>query len=268
MASTVEQQTINLIRQYAHPLSSSNHLDALMERIGDARIVMLGEVSHGTHEYYTWRTRLSKRLIAEKGFDFIAVEGDWPDCYKVNRFIKHYTPQPQHATDVLKQFRRWPTWMWANWEVVALVEWLHQYNGGLENHARIGFYGLDVYSLWDSLHEIKTYLRQMDPAILQDAERAFRCFEPFKGDDGQSYARATQLVPTTCEDEVIKMLAQIRSRMEWYGHDMESAFSTCMKHWSGYWSFMAVNQKQSSGRTTRTLAMLLQLIWQMKACST
>lgn len=226
MASKVEQQAISLIRQNALPLKAVHDLNPLMERIGDARIVMLGEASHGTHEYYTWRTRLSKRLITEKGFDFIAVEGDWPDCYKINRFIKHYSPQPDHATHVLKQFRRWPTWMWANWEVIALVEWLHEYNRRLANHERIGFYGLDVYSLWDSLHEIRNYLKKMDPAILQDAERAFRCFEPFKGDEGQSYARATQLLPTTCEDEVIQMLTQIRSRMESYDHDMESAFST------------------------------------------
>jgi erythromycin esterase-like protein len=109
------------IQEKALPLSNDDSLDPLMDRIGDARVVMLGEASHGTHEYYTWRSRISKRLIREKGFSFIAVEGDWPDCYRLNRYLKGYT-QERHASDVLHSFGRWPTWMWANWEVAALAE--------------------------------------------------------------------------------------------------------------------------------------------------
>ncbi|MGB8193850.1 MAG: erythromycin esterase family protein [Chitinophagaceae bacterium] len=220
------KQIIELLNRHILPLESSRDLDPLMERIGEARIVMLGEASHGTHEYYTWRSRLSKRLIAEKGFDFIAVEGDWPDCYKINRYIKHYGPQQEHAIDVIKLFDRWPTWMWANWEVVALAEWMKQYNSQRQGHERTGFYGLDVYSLWDSLYEIREYLQKTDPALLPDAERAFRCFEPYHHDEGQSYARATRLVPASCEQEVIKVLHSIQSRMQSYDHDVENAFST------------------------------------------
>src|SRR3982751_744979 len=115
-------------RRQTHPLRNASDLDPLLERIGDARYVLLGEASHGTSEYYTWRAELSKRLIREKGFSFIAVEGDWPDCYRVNRYVKGYDQSGDNAREVLHAFERWPTWMWANREIVALTEWLRQYN--------------------------------------------------------------------------------------------------------------------------------------------
>src|SRR5215212_7473805 len=136
-------------KQYT--LNSSKDLDPLLERIGNAHFVLLGEASHGTHEFYTWRTAISKRLIAEKGFNFIAVEGDWPDCYRVNRYVKGLDGAGEDARSVLQAFTRWPTWMWANMEVGALAEWLRRHNAGLAEADRVGFYGLDVYSLWESL---------------------------------------------------------------------------------------------------------------------
>jgi len=105
-------------------LNSSKDLQPLIDDIGDASVVMLGEASHGTHEFYTWRTAISKRLIEEKGFRFIAVEGDWPDCYKINRYIKGYKSSGESSIQqILQNFDRWPTWMWANWEVAALSGW-------------------------------------------------------------------------------------------------------------------------------------------------
>ena len=135
----------------ARPLQTAADLDPLLDLIGDADYVLLGEASHGTSEYYTWRARLSKRLLQEKGFSFIAVEGDWPDCYAINRFIKHYEHAAQSARDVLATFTRWPTWMWANWEIVALIAWLRTYNDSRPPAQQVGFYGLDVYSLRESL---------------------------------------------------------------------------------------------------------------------
>lgn len=125
--------------------------------------MLLGEASHGTSEYYTWRAKLSQRLILEKGFSFIAVEGDWPNCYSVNRFVKGYPGAGENAREVLRAFTRWPTWMWANWEVVALTEWLKRHNAGLRNAQKVGFYGLDVYSLWESLASVMAYLEETDP---------------------------------------------------------------------------------------------------------
>jgi erythromycin esterase-like protein len=140
--------------------------------------VLLGEATHGTSEYYRWRTQLSQRLIVEKGFSFIAVEGDWPDCYRVNRYIKNYEDAGGNAKEILGAFERWPTWMWANWEVVALVEWLRRHNADASENQKVGFYGLDVYSLWESLSEVTRYLEQNAPEALQAAYHAYGCFEP------------------------------------------------------------------------------------------
>ena len=117
--SVDETAAISAIKQWSYPLNSRADLRPLFDRIGDSRIVMLGEASHGTNEYYTWRTHISRKLIEEKGFNFIAVEGDWPDCYRLNRFVKGYDPEHRTALKILHQFNRWPTWMWANWEVAA-----------------------------------------------------------------------------------------------------------------------------------------------------
>jgi erythromycin esterase-like protein len=199
------------VRALARPLDSPADLDPLLNRIGNARVVLLGEASHGTHEFYTWRAELSKRLIQEKGFRFIAVEGDWPDCYRINRFIKGYRRTPASADEVLDTFRRWPTWMWANEEILDLTRWLRRHNDGRREQERVGFYGLDVYSLWDSLDEVMRYLREHAPESLESARRALRCFEPY-GEDEQEYARATVLVPASCEKEVLRLLGEVRSR--------------------------------------------------------
>jgi erythromycin esterase len=196
------------VRSLARPLRSPADLDPLMERIGNARCVLLGEASHGTAEFYTWRASLSERLITEKGFSFIAVEGDWPDCYRVNRYVKGYDGGGDGALEVLHAFERWPTWMWANEEVVALAEWLHDYNWGLPDDRKAGFYGLDVYSLWDSLYQVMGYLQKTDGKALEAAKRAFRCFEPY-GEDPQEYARSTMWVPESCEQEAVRLLAEI-----------------------------------------------------------
>ncbi|HEU4904011.1 MAG TPA: erythromycin esterase family protein, partial [Flavisolibacter sp.] len=171
-----------------HALNTAKDLDALLEDIGDRPVVMLGEASHGTHEYYTWRTAISKRLIVEKGFNFIAVEGDWPDCYKINRFVKGYKDASDSIRDVLQNFDRWPTWMWANWEIAALAEWLRDHNQGKRADQKIGFYGLDVYSLWDSMYAMIDYLEKEDPQAAQSVKKAIQCFEPFQENE-QAYAR-------------------------------------------------------------------------------
>ncbi|QEC65801.1 erythromycin esterase family protein [Panacibacter ginsenosidivorans] len=220
-----EHAAISTIKQKAHPLQSKVDLQPLFNRIGDSRIVMLGEASHGTHEYYTWRAHITKRLIEEKGFNFIAVEGDWPDCYRLNRFIKGYDADNKSAFKVLRAFNRWPTWMWANWEIIALADWLRQYNIGLAANKKSGFYGLDVYSLWESMESIMRYLQKTDKAALKVAEEAYHCFEPYKKDEGQAYARALQFVPELCENEVVHLLKEIQRKLPSYNTDHENVFN-------------------------------------------
>src|SRR4030095_13107988 len=157
----------SIIRDYAYPLQQKSDLQPLFDRIGDAKIVMLGEASHGTHEYYTWRVHISRKLIEEKGFNFIAVEGDWPDCYRLNRFIKNYRDAGENSRQVLQEIKRWPTWMWAHWEIVELASWLYEHNKLLPLNEKIGFYGVDVYSLWESMESILHYLEKVDHNALK-----------------------------------------------------------------------------------------------------
>lgn len=159
-------------------LDCSNDLDILLDRIGDSQFVLLGEASHGTSEFYRWRTKITKRLIKEKEFSFIAVEGDWPDCYQVNRYIKGFPDSGKNAYDVLYSFNRWPTWMWANKEMIELMEWLRLYNDKQQQQAQeqknnsftsdsngnrkiVGLYGLDLYSLWESMEAVIQYLKKL-----------------------------------------------------------------------------------------------------------
>jgi len=220
-----EREITGLIKQTAYPLHTFGNLEPLIKKIGDARIVMLGEASHGTHEYYTWRSYITQRLIREKGFNIIAVEGDWPDCYRLNRFIKGYDIENKSVFKVLHAFNRWPTWMWANWEINALGEWLLNHNDTVPSHKKVGFYGLDVYSLWESMESIMNYLQKTDPKAYEIAEEAFNCFEPYRLNEGQSYAHAARLVPELCETEVVRLLKEIRHKIPLYNSDPENVFS-------------------------------------------
>lgn len=211
------------VRSAALPLRHERDLDPLIDAIGDARFVLLGEATHGTSEFYTWRTEISKRLIRDHGFSFIAVEGDWPDCYQLNRFVKSFPGAPKTAEEALRVFRRWPTWMWANRETAALLEWLRARNAPLPEERRAGFFGLDVYSLWESMDEVVRYLDRIDPEAARSARRAYACFEPF-AEDAQEYARATAIVPTTCEDEAVTILRALRARAPAYREDGRDAF--------------------------------------------
>jgi erythromycin esterase-like protein len=219
--ASTESSLLREIESLARPIRNVDDLDPLMEMIGDARFVLLGEATHGTSEFYTWRDRISRRLIVEKGFSFIAVEGDWPDCYTVNRYVKQVAGTS--AEEVLHAFARWPTWMWANREIVQLVEWMRSHNRLLPSSRQAGFYGLDVYSLWESMHSVLEYLERMDPELARNAKRAYSCFEPYE-EDAQEYARATVLVPTSCEDEAVRILSSLRSRASEFREDGPDAY--------------------------------------------
>jgi erythromycin esterase-like protein len=231
-----------------HVLQTSKDLDYLMEDIGDRSIVMLGEASHGTHEFYTWRTAITKRLIEEKNFSFIAVEGDWPDCYRVNRYIKDYPEAGSDIHAVLETFDRWPTWKWANWETAALVEWLKEKNKKLPAGKKKGFYGLDVYSLWESMKAMIEYLEKEDPVSVEAAKKAIHCFEPFEENEVE-YARFT-LSGHNCRDAVMGLLKEIRNRSATMDGDREAGFNTEQNAWIAvnaekYYSVMTAFNNES-----------------------
>lgn len=211
------------IEKYYHRLENSTDLDPLLEKIGESKYVLLGEASHGTHEYYTWRAQISKRLIKEKGFSFIAVEGDWPDCYNINSWIKNYENAPDEIFEVLKNFRRWPTWMWANWEIAAFATWLRGHNDKLPTHKKTGFYGLDVYSLWESMESIVGYLEKEDPETAKLAQDAVQCFEPFKARD--SYASVFSSSNSDCKSEVVDLLQEVRKKAHSYDREEEAGLN-------------------------------------------
>ncbi|GAA0457626.1 hypothetical protein Aca07nite_70200 [Actinoplanes capillaceus] len=196
------------VASIARPLRDPGDLEILLDRAAAARVVMIGEATHGTHEFYEWRAELTKRLIAECGYSFVAVEGDWPDCERVNAAVRDDRADPR---DALVRYDRWPTWMWANEETVDFTRWLHARNARRAPDDRVGFHGLDVYSLWESMREILTWLREHDPDLVPAALDAYRCFEPYH-EDPNAYGWATQLVPAACEDRVVTMLSAVRDR--------------------------------------------------------
>ncbi|HYH33052.1 MAG TPA: erythromycin esterase family protein [Pseudonocardia sp.] len=211
----MDDQDLADVRAVARPLHTDADLDGLLERVGDARLVLIGEASHGTHEYYAWRDRLTRRLVAEKGFGFVAVEGDWPDCRRLHRFVTDHPQGPDDVEAVLRGYDRWPTWMWANTAVRDAASWLRAHNDGHDDGAapqqRVGFHGLDVYSLQRSMREVVGWLRAHEPELADAALEAYRCFEPY-GPDPFEYARATRLAPESCEDEVVAVLRRMCER--------------------------------------------------------
>jgi len=219
-----DEAAVAQIRERALPLAGDSDLDPLVARLAGVRFACLGEASHGTHEFYRWRARLSRRLIEEHAFNWIGVEGDWPDCWRINRWVRGLDDQELSVEQLLARFERWPTWMWANRDVAEFLEWLHEWNDARPPSARVGFYGLDVYSLWDSLRRILGWLELNQPDALPRAMRAWQCFLPY-GEDPHRYAWATRLVPTSCEGPVVALLAEVRHHAGAAEHgDEEAAF--------------------------------------------
>ncbi|GGK78510.1 hypothetical protein GCM10011405_27950 [Rufibacter glacialis] len=193
-----------------HPLKNEQDLDLLLQEIGEARVVLLGEASHGTSEYYTWRAAITKRLMQEKGFDFMAVEGEWADSYRVNQFIKGPGKDSAATVALLEQYNRWPTWMWGNHEVADLVTWLNGYNQGKPVAQKVGFYGLDVYCLWESMNELMPYVEQ-NPALLKAARQVHQCFQPYSA-DAMQYAQAVANASASCRTQTSRLWKEIQQQ--------------------------------------------------------
>jgi erythromycin esterase len=214
---------VDAVTAATEPLEHPDDLDRLVEAFGDRQYVLIGEASHGTSEFYRWRSQLTARLVQERDFSFVAVEGDWPACYELNRYVKGLPEAAETSREALAAFGRWPTWMWGNWEVLEFLDWLEVHNAGLAEDERVGFYGLDVYSLFESMEAVVDYLADVDPEAAADARDAYRCFEPY-GEDAQEYARALRMVPETCEDEVVDILHRLRAGEGEYDHGVDDYF--------------------------------------------
>jgi len=199
------------LRDVAQPLTgSTKDHDDLLSLVGDARFVLLGEASHGTHEFYFERARFTKRLIAEKGFTVLAIEADWPDAYRVHQYVRGATPDSD-ADQALSGFRRFPTWMWRNTVVVEFVEWLREFNAKLDpKKAPAGFYGMDLYSLHASIDAVLNYLNKVDPEAATRARRRYSCFEHFSQEPQEYGYAATAGIIESCEDEVVAQLTEIQ----------------------------------------------------------
>jgi erythromycin esterase-like protein len=213
MSDGTNTALVERVRRSAIPLHGSvSDYDSLIDLVGDARVVLLGESTHGTHEFYRERARITRRLIEEKGFTTVAVEADWPDAYRVNRFVRG-TSDDADATAALDDFRRFPLWMWRNSDVVALVDWLRGYNDALpDGRAKVGFYGLDLYSLYSSIEAVLSYLEEADPEGAKRARYRYGCFEHF-GEDSQAYGYAASIgVSQSCEDQAVQQLVELQRR--------------------------------------------------------
>src|SRR5437773_6188507 len=178
LMANASARSLDSVRQSAQPVTgAAADYDALLDLVGDARFVLLGEASHGTHEFYRARGEITKRLIVEKGFCAVAAEADWPDAYRVNCYVRAASSD-QTADEALGDFQRFPTWMWRNADVLDFVGWLREQNDSLPRGAKkSGFYGLDLYSLHSSIAAVLTYLDKVDADAARRARHRYACFE-------------------------------------------------------------------------------------------
>jgi erythromycin esterase-like protein len=212
-SSPIDQdRTIASVREAAVPLSGAAEVpDEVMRLCSGARFVLLGEASHGTHEFYRSRAEITKRLIADENFSALAVEADFPDAYRVNRYIRRQGGDST-AREALTDFRRYPLWMWRNADILDLVGWLRDHNDRRAADKRVGFYGIDLYSLHSSMDAVLNYLDRTDREAATRARYRYSCFEAF-GEDPQHYGYAASFdLSQSCEDEAVRQLTELRAR--------------------------------------------------------
>lgn len=211
MKNAMNSMPVQLIRDAAHRIEGvTTDYDPLMDLVGDARFVLLGEASHGTHDFYDARAKITQRLIEEKDFNAVAVEADWPDAYRVNRYIRGAGPDA-NGHDALVGFKRFPTWMWRNADVLDFVEWMRAHNDGLAAEtAKAGFYSLDLYSLYTSMDAVLDYLQKTDPEAAKRARYRYSCFDHFR-EDAQAYGYAASFdLTASCKKEVLSQVIELR----------------------------------------------------------
>lgn len=214
---TVLRSSNAVLRRYALALDGGlRDYDALLEMVGDRGFVLLGEATHGTHEFYSMRAQITRRLIEEHGFDAVAIEGDWPDTFQLNRYVCNGDTVPLDAA--FDQFQRFPTWMWRNRVVSEFAQWLHAHNAALPTAARIGVHGLDLYSLYRSAEAVIAYLEQFAPEQVEAAKRLYACLDHVRDPQDYGYAAAAGLRPP-CRDAAAKLLVDLVRRAPEYRAD-------------------------------------------------
>jgi protein-L-isoaspartate(D-aspartate) O-methyltransferase len=215
-----EGDIVSAIAAFSEPFNSIGgaDLDSLLERIGDAKIVLLGEATHGTSEFYRMRERISQELITRRGFRFVAIEGDWPDVARLDHYVRHFEFPPSEWT----AFARFPTWMWRNNEVRSFVDWLHAHNAERSPQKRVAIYGLDLYSLYTSIGSVLRYLDEVDPDSARIARQRYGCLTPWQADPATYGHAALTGAFRTCEKDVVRMLEDILHKQSDYAtHDGE-----------------------------------------------
>ncbi len=201
------------LQRNLHSLSgASQDYDSLLQAIDSARFVLIGEASHGTHEFYKERVKITQRLILEKGFTAIAVEADWPDAWRVNRYVRGLSADAD-AREALAGFEHFPAWMWRNTAVCDFIEWLRQHNKALSPEKQVGFYGMDLYSLFRSMEEVLSYLDRTDPDEALRARSRYACFHHV-AQNSQAYGYgAAYGMARSCEDDVVQQLRDMTLRL-------------------------------------------------------
>ena len=208
-------QTINDVCEPFATVDTAD-LAPLMARIGKAKIVLLGEATHGTSEFYRMRERITKELVQNKGFDFVAIEGDWPDAARVDHYVRHF----EYPASEWTAFARFPTWMWRNEEVRAFIDWLRAHNAAIAPESRAAFYGLDLYSLYNSIRSVVAYLDEVDPETAQIARQRYGCLTPWQANPATYAQAALSGSYRTCEKEVVRMLTDLLGKQRDYAvHD-------------------------------------------------
>ena len=206
-----ERETLDAVARHARVLPGAACDDSvLMRLVGDADFALLGEASHGTDDFYRERAAITRRLIVERGTAAVAVEADWPDALRVNRYVRGL-PGDADGRAALGGFRRFPTWMWRNTAVLEFVEWLRGHNAARPPAERVGFYGIDLYSLFNSIDAVLSYLEREDPQAATRARRRYACFDAYR-EDAQAYGYATRFaLSSSCEDAVVAQLRELLS---------------------------------------------------------
>ncbi|HEX3942901.1 MAG TPA: erythromycin esterase family protein [Rhizomicrobium sp.] len=216
------QHSVDLLKHYGEPLPApeNEEFGAAFERFGDAKVVLLGEATHGTSEFYRARAAISRALIERHGFNIVAVEADWPDAARIDRFVRHRSPEPSEQ----QAFARFPIWMWRNFEVRDFVLWLRGHNEQFAAERRVEFRGLDIYSLGSSIAAVLAWLDKNDPEGAKEARRRYGCLTPWQ-DEPVRYGRAVLYGRKPCEPEVVAQLQELlNSRLEHIRHDGEAFF--------------------------------------------